>query len=869
MKRVASLAIFAGFLFLYMLTLRPGVLPADSGEFQLAASQLQIAHPPGFPLYILIGWLFTYLPGTAASNLNFLSALFSSLTLSLMPWLLGELPNLETKSSHRFAAVGGMVAAILLGTSTTFWSQATTTNIRSLTTLFAVLGFYFLLKWVASWPSHDPSDSSNGQWGTDKEQLSIGQPANHATSLANWSLVTAVLITSLGVTHHLSLAFVALVMVVVVLATNWRILFDRKLIGWLVLAVAAGLFPWLLLPILEPSLRNWSDFFVYVTGLGFGNDFFFVESAADLLIRLRVMWNVLTFQFHWSVIVLALLALGWISWLRGRVGLLLGGSFLLLTLIAATYRAPQTVEYMLPAYLPLVISFGWLVANALVGVYGGGTILAPKREVASRPHRPLRWVVLILILFAGWQTVQRWPQTWDSYAWLAQQHDTADYAFEILDNAPENGVVYSSWHWFTPLSYLQQVEGHRPDLDIVFVDPTFNNDWSTAIIDELVANRPVVSTNFDPDTFPSAPFLPLGEAFLWPVDTEAAKNLASDFKSIDLFLGQRVEIQAVETPMQVAMSEKSAVTIAWQPAPIVSAQQLPISNLKLFVHLVGSDGQIYAQQDVAVTAQAHGLSLTRFELTPRPGIPLGEAQIMLGAYLADGTQLPDSSGEPRTVIGRVEVTGTRWRPVTHNPQNEVDPATGWRLIGTDVGSDFGWGDGQSRLYRHWELEHGHYWTSVEMIPASGEQIDYVPLGNGITWLGFSDSGSVEPGGQLNVTHRFQSDRPILRDIGIAVRQVGYEADNFTWAWLNSDPDNDIPATGAIPTLKWISGSQIDHPRTLTIPQNAVAGQATEGFLRLYDVFTRRPVPILDERVTADGRPWIRYTTKDGVVTAKQ
>ena len=146
------------------------------------------------------------------------------------------------------------------------------------------------------------------------------------------------------------------------------------------------------------------------------------------------------------------------------------------------------------------------------------------------------------------------------------------------------------------MSYLQQVEGHRPDLNIVFVDPTFNNDWSTAIIDELVANRPVVTTNFDPDSFPSAPYLPLGEAFLWPVDIETASQLASAFQPIDLVLGQSVEIKAVDIPENVAMSESTAVTVAWQPAPVVSAQQLPVTDLKLFIHLVGSDGQIYAQQ---------------------------------------------------------------------------------------------------------------------------------------------------------------------------------------------------------------------------------------------------------------------------------
>jgi hypothetical protein len=301
------------------------------------------------------------------------------------------------------------------------------------------------------------------------------------------------------------------------------------------------------------------------------------------------------------------------------------------------------------------------------------------------------------------------------------------------------------------------------------------------------------------------------------------------------------------------MSETTAVTIGWE-----IMGEIPANGLKLFIHLVGSDGQIYTQEDVAVTPQSAGLSLTRFELTPRSGVPLGQAKIMLGGYLADGTQLLDEAGEPRSEIAQVNIHGSRWRPVTQNPRNEVDPATGWRLIGTDIGTDFWNGSGGAKQYQHWKIEDGLYWTSVELVPVFKLTSSYLPLGNGITWLGYRADGAVSAGSQFDVSHRFVTDRPILRDIGIAVRQVGYEEDEFTWAWLNADPDNDIPATGAIPTLKWIAGSHVSHPRTLTIPENAEPEQTTEGFLRLYDVFTRRPLPILDERVTADGRPWVRY-----------
>ena len=57
--------------------------------------------------------------------------------------------------------------------------------------------------------------------------------------------------------------------------------------------------------------------------------------------------------------------------------------------------------------------------------------------------------------------------------------------------------------------------------------------------------------------------------------------------------------------------------------------------------------------------------------------------------------------------------------------------------------------------------------------------------------------------------------------------------------------------GAIPTLKWIGGSQVRSPHFVTVDENAPGGQQIGGALNLYDAFTGRPLPILDERLTAE------------------
>src|SRR3990172_7591647 len=78
-----SALVFLSFLALYIFTLSPDILPADSGEFQVVVPLLGVAHPPGFALYTLLGRLFIALIpiGSPAYRLNLFSAFTGSLTL--------------------------------------------------------------------------------------------------------------------------------------------------------------------------------------------------------------------------------------------------------------------------------------------------------------------------------------------------------------------------------------------------------------------------------------------------------------------------------------------------------------------------------------------------------------------------------------------------------------------------------------------------------------------------------------------------------------------------------------------------------------------------------------------------------------------
>src|SRR5512137_2623825 len=80
-SKIADVLLGFGFFLLYFFTLVSSVLPADNGEFQLVAWKLGIAHPPGYPLYTIVGWLFSRFFASPAFALNLLSAILAALTL--------------------------------------------------------------------------------------------------------------------------------------------------------------------------------------------------------------------------------------------------------------------------------------------------------------------------------------------------------------------------------------------------------------------------------------------------------------------------------------------------------------------------------------------------------------------------------------------------------------------------------------------------------------------------------------------------------------------------------------------------------------------------------------------------------------------
>jgi len=135
----AALVTFA----LYASGACPTIYVGDSGELVAAAHTLGIPHPSGYPLYVLLGKLWTLaLPiGSIAYRMSLFSAAAAALTVALVYGLL------RTARSSRPAA---LLAALTLGASESFWAEANVQRVYALNTLFLVATLLVLLRWRES-----------------------------------------------------------------------------------------------------------------------------------------------------------------------------------------------------------------------------------------------------------------------------------------------------------------------------------------------------------------------------------------------------------------------------------------------------------------------------------------------------------------------------------------------------------------------------------------------------------------------------------------------------------------------------------------------------------------------------------------------
>ncbi|MCD4730803.1 MAG: DUF2723 domain-containing protein [Bacteroidales bacterium] len=150
--------IFAIASIVYIMTAEPTASFWDCGEYIATAYKLQVGHPPGAPLFQMIGRFFTMFAfgdvSRVAFMVNMMSALSSSLTILFLFWTLTMLAKKlalrsgEMTEGKKIAIFGSAIVGSLAYTfSDSFWFSAVEGEVYAMSSFFTALVFWAILKW--------------------------------------------------------------------------------------------------------------------------------------------------------------------------------------------------------------------------------------------------------------------------------------------------------------------------------------------------------------------------------------------------------------------------------------------------------------------------------------------------------------------------------------------------------------------------------------------------------------------------------------------------------------------------------------------------------------------------------------------------
>lgn len=154
MKKIFAAITFVSSLVIYLLTLAPDVYFTDSGELASVASSLGIAHPTGYPLFTLVGHLWSnLLPWSAIFNLNLMAAISTAISSCFIFLASVEIVtniSLKKKVGQLVTQLDDMLLSLFIALGYSFalttWKQATYVEVYSLQLVIISLYLYLVIK---------------------------------------------------------------------------------------------------------------------------------------------------------------------------------------------------------------------------------------------------------------------------------------------------------------------------------------------------------------------------------------------------------------------------------------------------------------------------------------------------------------------------------------------------------------------------------------------------------------------------------------------------------------------------------------------------------------------------------------------------
>lgn len=425
----------------------------DSAEFQQAAYSLGIAHPTGYPLYLMVAraWISIFPFGDPAFRVTLLSAIFGALSV----WVVFATVRYATRSIY-----ASFVAALIFAVHAIPWAQAGVAEINTLNNLLTALAFLACLRWAGG----------------------------------DGSILLFALMYGLAVSHHRTALLYAPLLLIFALTSRRRAGSLRESGKRRLVSVTLFLLPfaaYIYLPLraaTNPSYPNsWAGFWGWALG---ESAFSVIEGALQRPLLGRFNDLLATQFWGWPGRIFFALGVAGVLWalflirrsstrrgegeVEGRAILLYAAAALVGTAFATVYDILDVTDYL---GVPL---FMWSVA-AGAGVVALLSAFSCLLIQLRLPNIIRRWAVaLILIgftlipLFSAVSSLGRsdvrvdWSQL-DRRAYWQQ--------IEQIETAiPSGAFLVAGWSEYNEALYLQRAEKWRPDLTLVVLDAAVVNE---------------------------------------------------------------------------------------------------------------------------------------------------------------------------------------------------------------------------------------------------------------------------------------------------------------------------------------------------------------------------------------------------------
>ena len=593
----AALAAFC----LYWASLLPGLGSRDTAELQWVVPTLGLAHPTGYPLYTMLGWLWCQLPlgGTMAWRLSLFSGLAAAAAVSASYHVARALAQPRPLA---------LAAALALAVSRAFWSQATIAEVYALAALIQALLLLALLRWRAG----------------------------------RWPLWAAGLLAGLGLAHHRSIILL-LPGALLFVALSWRLAASRarlspRTLAGAALALVLPLALYAYVPLRAPAwMHSWPQVFAHISGSALTATWLDPSRLrAEGVARLRDLAR----QFIWPQFLPVGFALALLGGMRlarrdrAAAALLIAG-YALVCAFCAAYYVDDIEVFFIPAHQIAALLLG---EGALVLLAGAAAALCKLGQPAGQPLlRALPCALLLLPAALFWQNLPA----------IRALNTTSDeqIAREIMAQPlPQGALIIGDWYATEGPHYLQVIEHQRPDLQ-------FGSGIGRAdVLQALDGGRAVYLT---------APDLSLGlaqspEGRLWRLGR--APLAASTSTSYRWQEGIALSGFTL-APQRYRPGDMVPMMLQWQ------AHAVPGTRYRFFVHLVGPDGTIWGQCDQSPAQEStdRWQAGKRYADLIAPALaadaPAGSYRVTLGWYEYPAMQrLPLAGGaDDFVILGKIEV----------------------------------------------------------------------------------------------------------------------------------------------------------------------------------------------------------------------